>query len=197
MAFAPCFKRLVLMTCGACAVLGTAHVCAQAVLDERTLNESAVVKALEPDGVVDSTVRTRGFVVVPEDPSSATASAYRRTTNTARPGVASILISFASNSSQLTPAAKTALDEVGKAMRSEQLAAYRFQIEGHADPRGSFNANMRLSAERAQAVAFYLSSAGGVAPERLKAVGKGSTEPMYPRNPGAPENRRVTIVTLK
>jgi len=56
---------------------------------------------------------------------------------------------------------------------------------------------MTLSLARAEAVSAYLSSAHGVLPERLKPVGKGSTEPMNTTRVDAPENRRVTIVSTR
>jgi outer membrane protein OmpA-like peptidoglycan-associated protein len=85
---------------------------------------------------------------------------------------------------------------VAHALESAQLSGYKFRIEGHADSRRSAAANMKLSADRAVAVLEYLSRADGVAPERLFAVGKGSSEPLDTQNPTAPENRRVTIIRL-
>lgn len=162
---------------------------AQPVLDEQSINEQAITNALKPE---DSGIVTRGFVLDNKRPPGSGGGHAA-----AHDGTASLLISFTSNSSVLTSQARAALDKVGRAMQSEQLTAYKFQIEGHADPRGSLEANMRLSVERAEAVAQYLSTQAGVARERLIPVGKGSSEPMFPNNPGAPENRRVTIVTLK
>jgi flagellar motor protein MotB len=45
-------------------------------------------------------------------------------------------------------------------------------------------------------VVEYLTQKDGIAPERLSSLGKGSSEPLNKRNPTAPENRRVTIVTV-
>ena len=67
-------------------------------------------------------------------------------------------------------------------------------IEGHADPRGSEEANLKLSQARAESVREYLLASHGVAAERVTAVGKGSSALMKPNEPAAPENRRVTIV---
>ena len=79
-------------------------------------------------------------------------------------------------------------------MQSEKLAAVQFTIEGHADPRGSEDMNLKLSQARAESVRTYLTSAHGPAAERVTAVGKGSSALMKPSEPAAPENRRVTIV---
>ncbi|WP_243751010.1 OmpA family protein [Paraburkholderia sp. BL10I2N1] len=88
------------------------------------------------------------------------------------------------------------LNKVAVALQSEKLSSYKFRVEGHADPRGSADAKMKLSEDRAAAVVEYLTQKDGIASERLSSVGKGSTEPLNPRNPTAPENRRVTIVTV-
>ena len=88
------------------------------------------------------------------------------------------------------------LDIVARALRSEQLASMRFTVEGHADPRGTVEGNMVLSLARAQSVSGYLVRLRGVEEGRLSAVGKGSSEPLNTVNPIAPENRRVTIVTI-
>jgi OOP family OmpA-OmpF porin len=86
---------------------------------------------------------------------------------------------------------------VAKALQSDRLAGFGFRVEGHADPRGTSDYNMKLSEERAQAVVSYLTNKLGVLPERLHAVGKGDTELFNPQRPEAIENRRVTIVTTK
>ena len=106
----------------------------------------------------------------------------------------SILVTFVTNSADLTPSAKGALDVLAAAMKSEKLASVKFTIEGHADPRGSEELNLKLSQARADSVRTYLTSSHGLAAERVNAVGKGSSALMKPSDPAAPENRRVTIV---
>jgi len=113
----------------------------------------------------------------------------------AGPGKASLLITFATNSAELTADAKLALDTVARALQGDKLAAFGFRVEGHADPRGGADQNMDLSRLRAEAVVAYLVNERGVLPQRLAAVGKGATELADPQRPDAPENRRVTIVT--
>jgi outer membrane protein OmpA-like peptidoglycan-associated protein len=161
---------------------------AQPVMKEQDIDEQAITRALTPDAS-DEDIVTRGFVLSNKKPGSTPAAPARKPS-------ASMLITFASNSSTLTPTAMSALDKVGRALQSEQLAAYKFRVEGHADPSGSVDANLRLSKERAAAVVEYLTSHDGIAPERLTSVGKGSSEPLNQRVPTAPENRRVTIVTV-
>ena len=112
----------------------------------------------------------------------------------AQPGRASILVTFVTASADLTSDARRALDVLAGAMKSEKLISSRFTIEGHADPRGTDDFNLKLSLARAESVRGYLVESHGVAAERVNAVGKGSSALMNPSVPAAPENRRVTIV---
>ncbi|MGA9917829.1 OmpA family protein [Paraburkholderia sp.] len=170
--------------------LGRVAYAQEPVMKERDVDENSVTKALTPQAPDDDVV-TRGFVLMNKQPGAAP-----RPASPARKPSAQILITFATNSSTLTESAEAALDKVAHALQSEQLAAYRFRVEGHADPRGSPDVNMKLSEDRAAAVVQYLTEKDGIAPERLSSVGKGSSEPLNQRNPTAPENRRVTIVTV-
>ncbi|MBX3622852.1 MAG: OmpA family protein [Rhizobacter sp.] len=108
---------------------------------------------------------------------------------------ASLLITFETNSSELTAAAKQQLDVVAAALKNDRLADYTFNVEGHADPRGSAEANLVLSQQRAESVRSYLVTEHNIAADRLKAEGKGDTDLLNRKVPTAPENRRVTIVT--
>lgn len=108
---------------------------------------------------------------------------------------ASLLITFETNSAELTASAKEQLDVVAAALKNDRLADYSFNVEGHADPRGLADANMLLSQQRAESVRSYLVSTHNIAAERLKAEGKGDTDLFNRKVPAAPENRRVTIVT--
>lgn len=108
---------------------------------------------------------------------------------------ASLLITFETNSADLTAQARRQLDVVGQALRNNKLAEYNFSVEGHADPRGASDTNLTLSQRRADSVRDYLVSAHAIDPSRLKSVGKGASEVLNASNPAAPENRRVTIVT--
>ena len=113
------------------------------------------------------------------------------------PGKASLLITFATGSSDLSAETIQVLEKVAKALQSDRLAGFAFRIEGHADPRGAADANQKLSQERAQAVVSYLTAKLGVLPDRLQPVGKGASELLNPQHPEAAENRRVTIVTTQ
>ncbi|MFZ4540242.1 MAG: OmpA family protein [Rickettsiales bacterium] len=70
---------------------------------------------------------------------------------------------FNFNSSALTPAAKTKLNALAKALKSDKVSSVK--IVGYADQVGTDGYNLRLSQKRANAVAAYLRGKG------LKVVG--------------------------
>jgi outer membrane protein OmpA-like peptidoglycan-associated protein len=108
----------------------------------------------------------------------------------------SLAIQFDLNSAHVRPESGPLLGNLVAAMLSPELKGSRFVIEGHTDARGVSAQNQRLSQERADEVRLYL-VALGVAPSRLRAVGKGSSEPANTADPLAPENRRVRVVTVE
>lgn len=88
----------------------------------------------------------------------------------------------------------------------EYLAAnknVKLEIHGHTDSRGSEQYNMRLSKQRANAVAGWLKQKG-IPASRLKVVARGSSLPVAPNtlpdgsdNPaGREKNRRVQLITV-
>lgn len=180
---------------GACLVaaglVATVHA-QEVVLKGSQVTESALIDALAidaPEGPEGA--KTRGFRPSSRTPSDKPAAA--------KPGAgkASLLITFASNSSELTSETMATLDVLARALQSDTLAGFTFRVEGHADPRGDAARNLLLSQQRAEAVANYLVTKHAILTERLDPVGKGSSEIMNKARVDAPENRRVTIVTVK
>ena len=110
----------------------------------------------------------------------------------------SLTVQFASGSAALTDQATRVLDELGKALTSEDLRAFRFRIEGHTDTVGSAALNQSLSERRAAAVRAYLTERFGVEPSRLVAIGLGESRLAVATPDGVdePRNRRVQIVNL-
>jgi outer membrane protein OmpA-like peptidoglycan-associated protein len=106
----------------------------------------------------------------------------------------SLAIQFELNSARVRPESGPLLGNLVAAMQSPELKTSRFLIEGHTDASGSAGANQRLSQERAEEVRLYL-VALGVHPSRLRAVGRGASDPADPLNPQAAGNRRVRVVT--
>jgi len=170
------------LACGSAFAQGTEPE-KEKVLKEGQVTTDALVDALTPA----TATRTRSW-----KPGVAAAGAAAAAAPTA--ARASILVTFVTNSADLTPQARRALDVLASAMKSDKLATVKFTIEGHADPRGSDELNMRLSQARAESVRDYLTGSHGLEADRVNAVGKGSTALMKPSEPAAPENRRVTIV---
>lgn len=130
-------------------------------------------------------------------PSPAAARQPMRETTADAPS-ASITVTFATGAWMLTPEAERALAPLGRALSSQDLAGYRFRIEGHTDNVGSPAMNQALSERRAAAVREYLIAKFGVAPERLVAVGLGQTQLLEPTPPqtSSVRNRRVQVVNI-
>ncbi|HET8997149.1 MAG TPA: OmpA family protein [Acetobacteraceae bacterium] len=107
-------------------------------------------------------------------------------------------VDFETGSANLTPQARSTLDQLGRALSSSQLAGYRFRIVGHTDTVGSPAYNKTLSEQRADAVVHYLSDKFGVQPTRLEAEGVGEAGLLVPTPPQTPEprNRRVQVINL-
>jgi outer membrane protein OmpA-like peptidoglycan-associated protein len=102
-------------------------------------------------------------------------------------------IQFEFDSAKLLPESRPLLDNLVKAINSDKLRGFTFVVEGHTDIIGSADYNQKLSDQRAMSVLAYLASKG-VSKERLKSLGKGSTELLTPDRPDAAENRRVRII---
>jgi OmpA-OmpF porin, OOP family len=157
------------------------------VLKDSEITESALIEGLSPQiapPAGEGGVRMRS-IKVQRDQSGEAQKA---------PSV-SLLITFHTNSAKLTPGAKRSLDVVGAALNRDKLANYSFDIEGHADPRGGYEFNRRLSQARAETVKEYLVRYHDIDEDRLSAIGKGDRELLDKDNPIAPENRRVTFMT--
>jgi chemotaxis protein MotB len=101
---------------------------------------------------------------------------------------------FIGSTSSLNPYAKEMLSAVARklAKTGAQIA-----IEGHTDGLGGQNdKNWRLSAERALAARNAMIGSGLTEDRFSEIVALGGTRPVYPGEPGRPENRRITIVAL-
>jgi OOP family OmpA-OmpF porin len=86
---------------------------------------------------------------------------------------------FEFNSARLS-SPQPRLDDIAAALTADPTIT-DVDIVGHADRLGSAKYNQRLSERRAQAVREYL-VAKGIAPERLKAYGKGKSMPVVTCN---------------
>jgi outer membrane protein OmpA-like peptidoglycan-associated protein len=190
-------SRLAALALCAALATGAVHALAQEkVWREGQVTQQGLIDALAPAPAASAAddegeqPRTRSFrpAVRPGVAAAGTAAAA------VPPARASILVTFVTDSAELTKRAMGALDVLAAAMKSEQLASVHFTIEGHADPRGGEDHNLKLSQARAESVRRYLMNAHALKAERIVALGRGSSALMNPGEPAAPENRRVTII---
>lgn len=180
----------------AAALLGSATAALAQTTDTRVLKGRAVTSQNVLDALTPKAAHggSRSLKVTP-DGSSASSTALAQQQPAKKPS-ASLLITFETNSAVLLPRSKEQLDVVATALKNDRLKDFSFDVEGHADPRGTSESNLTLSQRRAESVRSYLVGAHGVPESRLRAIGKGDAELLNTRDIAAPENRRVTIVTI-
>jgi outer membrane protein OmpA-like peptidoglycan-associated protein len=106
-------------------------------------------------------------------------------------------ITFEFGSAKIASMALPLLQEIGTALRSNELDGLRFMIEGHTDAVGDLKYNMRLSSRRADAVKRHLVSRFGLSPKRLLTTGKGPTDLHEPNDPASAANRRVVLMAFE
>jgi outer membrane protein OmpA-like peptidoglycan-associated protein len=103
-------------------------------------------------------------------------------------------IYFDTGKSILKPESQPTLLEIAKLMKGNQ--ALKLYVVGHTDNTGAFDANMKLSMDRAAAVINALVSQHSVNAASLKACGDGPTAPVATNDTeeGKALNRRVELV---
>lgn len=84
---------------------------------------------------------------------------------------------FDFNKATLRPGARQSLDELANKLTHYPKSIDHIRVYGHTDRIGSAEYNQKLSTERAAAVTDYL-VAHGVPSTKIRAEGKGSTEPV-------------------
>ena len=102
-------------------------------------------------------------------------------------------VSFDFGSAAIKPAFRPTLDKVADVLNRYERSVVH--VVGHTDSVGSDAYNQRLSEQRAQAVVDYLAGTAGVARERLRAEGRGESEPRESNatEAGRQLNRRVEL----
>ena len=103
---------------------------------------------------------------------------------------------FPVNKYEVSDEAKTALNAFAERLKSENRNVY-LEIQGHTDSTGSADYNMKLGAERAEAVRRYLNKQG-VALNRMSTISYGASEPVESNKTkeGRSKNRRVVVIVL-
>jgi OOP family OmpA-OmpF porin len=109
------------------------------------------------------------------------------------PKPVSFTLYFDSNSTEVAPNSRAALESVLKEVGKRQ--AVEVQVTGHTDRVGNVADNDRLSLQRAEAVRATLIKRG-IAATFIRAVGRGEREPLIPTADEQFEarNRRVEII---
>jgi outer membrane protein OmpA-like peptidoglycan-associated protein len=104
-------------------------------------------------------------------------------------------VTFATDSSDLSPAFFDVLSSVGKVMKEYNKTVV--EVAGHTDSTGSDSYNQSLSERRAGSVAQYLQSQQ-IGSERLITVGMGEARPVADNGTadGRQANRRVEITMV-
>ena len=104
-------------------------------------------------------------------------------------------VTFATNSSDLSPAFFNVLNSVGKVLAEYEKTVV--EVAGHTDSTGSDAYNQGLSDRRASSVSAYL-SAQGVISQRLITLGMGEARPIADNSSenGRQANRRVEITMV-
>ena len=102
-------------------------------------------------------------------------------------------ILFETGKATLKPESMEEIQKVAEYMKANPTA--RFEVQGHTDNQGSDAVNDPLSQQRAEAVVVALEDLG-VDPFNLRAVGKGSHEPVADNKTeeGRAQNRRVEFI---
>ncbi len=102
---------------------------------------------------------------------------------------------FASGKAQLVEGGRSSLEEVVDLLQTEPDKKIR--VEGHTDSQGDAEANLQLSAQRADAVREALISLG-VSADRITASGMGEDFPIASNDDeaGRAQNRRVDVILL-
>lgn len=102
-------------------------------------------------------------------------------------------VHFNFDSATLTSEAKSILNSVASTISTHP--SQNIVIEGHTDSTGSDSYNLDLSQRRAESVMNYLTSKG-VSSSRLRAVGRGESDPVASNSDAAGRkmNRRVEIL---
>ncbi len=104
-------------------------------------------------------------------------------------------ILFATNSAELAPSSKDALDKLATSLA--QYPNTDITLFGYTDSRGADEYNHRLSEQRAESTAMYLANRG-VDRTRLKVTGMGESNPVAPNDTpdNLARNRRVELAIV-
>jgi outer membrane protein OmpA-like peptidoglycan-associated protein len=103
---------------------------------------------------------------------------------------------FPVSKAKLSPEAQARLDAFAEKLKTDNRNVY-VEVQGHTDATGSKEGNIRLGAERAEAVRRYLNQ-HGVPLNRMSTISYGAEAPVAPNTnrAGRQANRRVVLIVL-
>ncbi|WP_320169340.1 OmpA family protein [Maridesulfovibrio sp.] len=112
-----------------------------------------------------------------------------------KPKSINLAVQFDSDSSVINQDSYPLLNELGKALISNNLKNKRILIAGHTDSDASPEYNLKLSKERAEAVKQYLTQNFPIPPQRIGTTGFGESQPLVPNTTKYNKllNRRVQV----
>jgi outer membrane protein OmpA-like peptidoglycan-associated protein len=107
-------------------------------------------------------------------------------------------VKFGFDTSELSPEAKSAIDEFAQKIKEENKGVY-IEIQGHTDNVGSNKYNEELGMLRAESVRRYLSQQHQFPLHRINVISYGETSPIADNKTreGRSQNRRVALVVLR
>jgi len=104
-------------------------------------------------------------------------------------------VEFDVDSARIREQSYPLLNELAKALKSDELKGRRVVLSGHADSDHTREYNQKLSERRAASVKAFLAERGGVPAENLRTEGFGEMRPLVPNTSAANKqrNRRVEV----
>lgn len=135
-----------------------------------------------------------GVRILPQDTARGPAKSAKRVVITADKILITEKIQFDFDAATIKPESHALLDEIVSVLQDNPQLR-KISIEGHTDSDGEDDYNLKLSRDRAAAVAAYL-TAHGVADDRLASVGHGERAPIASNDSeaGKEQNRRVEFL---
>ncbi len=170
----------------ATAALNTKHAEEIAMLKQEAAGEQAQLTASQQD-------RERKFSSIQQMYSADEADVFRQKDNV----VISVRgVKFPTGSSEIEPHSFALMNKIIKSIQTFDNPVV--QIVGHTDATGGAEANRKLSAQRADSVARFLSDVGGYPADRIKAEGMGSDKPIASdaTPEGRAQNRRIDVMII-
>ena len=152
-------------------------------------DRAAILDAPFSAAKVDTKGNVEKTTATPEDVNRSFAEALAAQP----PKAVSFTIYFDSNSTEVAPSSRAALDLLFAEVAKRQ--AVEVQVTGHTDRVGNSADNDRLSLQRAEAMRAMLIGRG-IAATFIRAVGRGEREPLIPTADEQSEarNRRVEVI---